>query len=85
MDVLNVIQSVGFPIACCVFLGYFIKTQNTQYREDVKEMTEKHENAVKEITEKYENAVREFSKSLDSNTQVLTRIEAKLGPEINSD
>ena len=74
MDILNVIQSVGFPIACCVFLGYFIKTQNAQYREDVKE-----------ITEKYENAVREFSKSLDSNTQVLTRIEAKLGPETNSD
>ena len=74
MDVLNVIQSVGFPIACCVFLGYFIKTQNAQYREDVKE-----------ITEKYENAVREFSKSLDSNTQVLTRIEAKLGPENDSD
>ena len=74
MDVLNVIQSVGFPIACCVFLGYFIKTQNAQYREDVKE-----------ITEKYEKAVREFSKSLDSNTQVLTRIEAKLGPENDSD
>lgn len=74
MDILNVIQSVGFPIACCVFLGYFIKTQNAQYREDVKE-----------ITEKYENAVREFSKSLDSNTQVLTRIEAKLGPENDSD
>ena len=74
MDILNVIQSVGFPIACCVFLGYFIKTQNAQYREDVKE-----------IPEKYENAVREFSKSLDSNTQVLTRIEAKLGPENDSD
>lgn len=74
MDVLNVIQSVGFPIACCVFLGYFIKTQNAQYREDVKE-----------ITEKYEKAVKEFSKSLDSNTQVLTRIEAKLGPENDSD
>lgn len=74
MDVLNVIQSVGFPIACCVFLGYFIKTQNAQYREDVKE-----------ITEKYEKAVKEFSKSLDNNTQVLTRIEAKLGPENDSD
>ena len=74
MDILNVIQSVGFPIACCVFLGYFIKTQNAQYREDVKE-----------ITEKYEKAVKEFSKSLDSNTQVLTRIEAKLGPENDSD
>lgn len=75
MDVfLNIIQTVGFPIACCVFLGYFIKTQNTQYREDVKS-----------ITDKYEQAVKEFSKSLDSNTQVLTRLEAKLGADEVSD
>lgn len=71
---LNIIQTVGFPIACCVFLGYFIKTQNTQYREDVKS-----------ITDKYEQAVKEFSKSLDSNTQVLTRLEAKLGADELSD
>lgn len=69
MDViLNVIQSVGFPIACCVFLGYYMKTQNDEYRDDVKN-----------ITEKYERAIEKFSKSIDKNTQVLTSLESKLG------
>ena len=68
MDVvINLIQTMGFPIAACVFLGYYIKTQNAQYREDVKV-----------LTEKYEAAIDKFSKSIDKNTEVLNRLEAKL-------
>lgn len=66
-DFLNILQSVGFPIAACVFLGYFIKTQNAQYREDVQN-----------ITDKYESAIKDFKESLDKNTQVLTRLDARL-------
>lgn len=68
MDVvLQIIQTVGFPIACCVFLGYFIKKQNDEYREDVRN-----------ITEKYESAIEKFGNSIDKNTIVLTSLEAKL-------
>lgn len=68
MDVvINLIQTMGFPIAACVFLGYYIKTQNAQYREDVKQ-----------LTEKYEAAIDKFSRSIDKNTEVLNRLEAKL-------
>lgn len=68
MDVvINLIQTMGFPIAACVFLGYYIKTQNAQYREDVKI-----------LTEKYEAAIDKFSHSIDKNTEVLNRLEAKL-------
>ena len=66
--VLQIVQTVGFPIACCLFLGYYIKQQNSEYREDVKN-----------ITEKYEKAIEKFSKSIDKNTQVLTSLESKLG------
>lgn len=68
MDVaLQIIQTVGFPIAACVFLGLFVKKQNDEYREDVKT-----------ITEKYEGAIDRFSKSIDKNTNVLISLEAKL-------
>lgn len=68
MDViLQIIQTVGFPVACCVFLGYFIKKQNDEYREDVRN-----------ITEKYETAIEKFGNSIDKNTIVLTSLEAKL-------
>lgn len=66
-DFLNILQNVGFPIAACAFLGYFIKTQNAQYREDVQN-----------ITDKYELAIKDFKESLDKNTQVLTRLDARL-------
>lgn len=65
---LQIIQTVGFPIACCVFMGYYIKTQNNEYREDVKA-----------LTDKYERAIDKFSKSIDKNTQILTALDAKLG------
>lgn len=69
MDIiLQIIQTVGFPIACCIFLGYYIKTQNNEYREDVKA-----------LTDKYERAIDKFSKSIDKNTQILTALDAKLG------
>ena len=68
MDIaLQIIQSVGFPIACCLFLGYYIKRQNEYYREDVKT-----------ITEKYEKAIDKFSRSIDKNTLILTAIETRL-------
>ena len=65
--ILQVIQSVGFPIACCVFLGYFIKKQSDEYREDVKD-----------ITEKYNEAIKDFRKALERNTIVLSAIDKKL-------
>lgn len=68
--VINLIQTIGFPFAACVFLAYYIKTQNEEYREDVKQ-----------ITEKYETAIDKFSQSIDKNTKVLTCLEAKLDNE----
>lgn len=65
--VLQIIQTIGFPIACCLFLGLFVKKQNDEYREDVRS-----------ITDKYELAIEKFSNSLDQNTRVLTSLEAKL-------
>lgn len=71
---LEIIKTVGFPIASCIFLGWYLKTQTDQYREDVQK-----------ITEKYEKAIEKFSKSIDKNTLVLTSLENRLGMEGNRD
>lgn len=67
---LEIIKTVGFPIACCLFLGWYLKTQTDQYRADIKA-----------ITEKYEKAIEKFSKSIDKNTLILTSLESRLGIE----
>ena len=33
----QMITSLGFPIACCLALGAYVKMQNNQMREDAKE------------------------------------------------
>ena len=85
----NIIQQMGFPIACCVFLGFFVKQLNDQYREDVKALSEKHEantrqiseryeKALSDVTEKYNENISKFSDAVDRNTQVLTAIKTQL-------
>ena len=71
MDVvLQIIQTIGFPIAACIFLGLFVKKQNDEYREDVKA-----------ITDKYDISIEKFSNSIDQNTKVLTSLAEKLNKE----
>lgn len=77
-DILNLIQTLGFPTAVCIFLAYYIKTQNDKYREDVEKLNTQYREDVQRITEKYEVAIKDFQESLDKNTQVLTRLDARL-------
>ena len=94
--IVSIIQTIGFPIACCLFLGFFVKQLNDQYRDDVKTLSERHEENTRQISERYESAVAEmtakydrqidkFAGSIDRNTQVLTALEAKLERKGESD
>lgn len=66
-QVVNIIEHLGFPIAICLFLAYYIKTMTDQFRGDVKE-----------ISSKYENAIEKFTKSMDKMTRILSSLEVKL-------
>lgn len=37
MDFTTLIQNVGFPIACCIALGYYLNSKDKADREDRKE------------------------------------------------
>lgn len=76
--VMNIIQTLGFPVACCAFLAYYIKKQNDEYRADVQSITAKYEQALSEMSEKYDKQIEKFSSSIDRNTQVLTALQAKI-------
>ena len=77
-SILQVIQTVGFPIACCVFLGYFIKKQSDDYKESVKKLSDEYREDVKKITDDYNESIKEFRKTIEKNTLVLTGIGNKL-------
>ena len=67
----QIIASLGFPIACCLALGAYVKMQNDQIREDNKEDKEM---LLNELT--YSREVN--AKLLASNEVLAKEISTKL-------
>lgn len=74
MEVLTqIITSVGFPIAMCLLMGYWIKTTHDDHREDIKRLQENHADETKSMTE-----------ALNNNTIALQKLIDKIGDEYDS-
>ena len=67
----EMIASLGFPIACCLGLAYYVKMQNDQIREDNKEDKEMWLNELS-----YSREVN--AKLLASNEVLAKEISTKL-------
>lgn len=74
MDVIQVIQNLGFPIACVVGMGWYIYRITNNYREDIQRLSDARDKAAQEMRE-----------ALESNTLVISELTAflktKLGEE----
>lgn len=62
-QVINVIQSVGFPIVMCGAMGWFVY-----------HMYNKNTEMIKELTETHDKEVRELQNAIDNNTIALTKV-----------
>ena len=62
-DFVQIISTIGFPIACCLAMGYFFKYITDKDREERQALSERHDNEMKEITELYEI----YNKKLEGN------------------
>lgn len=69
-DVINLIQSLGFPIACVVALFAMWQSEVKAHDEEMDKMRTALEEQSKSTTE-----------ALNNNTVILTRILEKLGVE----
>lgn len=67
-EVLTIINTVGFPVAMCIFLCWYIKDATEKNREEIKKINEEHREEVKEIT-----------RALENNTLALTKLCEKMG------
>lgn len=57
------ILSVGFPILCCIALGWYIYKRDQKYEQIIERMNLKHEQEIEKI-----------KNSLDNNTKVMTEL-----------
>lgn len=71
MDVQSILQAittVGFPIVCCLGLGWYIKYVTDRNREDINKITELHRTEMSEM-----------SIAINNNTIALQKLCDKLG------
>lgn len=67
MDVIQLISSVGFPIVACLGMGWYVKYQTDNYRNEVQDMRKEHKDEIAKITQ-----------ALNNNTQAVTKLCDKL-------
>lgn len=70
-QVIELIGSFGFPIAACIWLGYYVKELMKQYREDIARLQQLHRQEITAFKNEMETAV-------NNNTLALTELIAKL-------
>lgn len=63
MDILNLIQNVGFPMACVCVCGWYIFKLNQDYRSDIKNLTAQKDKALMDL-----------QVSLNNNTIALSEL-----------
>ncbi len=64
-EIVTIISSLGFPIFCCLALGYYVKTQTDSYRNDVKELQNQHKEEITKVTEALNNNTVALQKLVD--------------------
>lgn len=62
-DIGNLIASLGFPIAACLGLGWFVVKQFESNNKEIREMRVEHQDEIAKVTE-----------ALNNNTIALTKL-----------
>lgn len=65
---IEAITTVGFPIAMCLILMYYVKYMTDSNKAEIDRLTQQHRDEIKEVTTAIEN-----------NTVALTKLVERLG------
>lgn len=53
--IVQIISTVGFPIACCIAMGVYVKYITDKNREEVSKLNEEHKEEMSEVTKAINN------------------------------
>lgn len=63
--VVQVVSTLGFPIAACCAMGWFVVTTTNKHREEVSKLHEQHAEEMKEVTVAINNNTLALQKVCD--------------------
>ena len=96
-DVVQMITTLGFPIVCCIFLGWYVKysidkytnmiaSLNSEHREDLTKMNEQHTKEITELNAIHRDETNSLKDALNNNTLALQKLCDRLvGKEFNNE
>lgn len=71
-SVTQIIANVGFPIAMCGMLGFYVKYTHDDHRKDIQRINDMHDKEVSELTT-----------AINNNTLVMQKLLDKIGDNDN--
>lgn len=71
----QLIGSVGFPIACCVAMGYYVHEETNKQREQISEIEKRHTDEMNSITTALNNNTLALQKLSDRLEMGVLKIE----------
>lgn len=78
-DVITIIQTVGFPIACCIGLFiYLIKTAKA-HKEEVNELKQAIYDLRTSVSDSMTQQNKELTQAINNNTIAMQRLADKIG------
>lgn len=72
--IVTAISTVGFPVICCIGMGWYVKYSTDRQREDTKELNAQHSAEMLAFKDEIKDA-------LNNNTIALTKLCEKLDKE----
>jgi len=68
-DVVQLVTTVGFPIAMCLILAWYVKTRDDAHLEQINLINEQHKEESKAMTEALQNNTLTVQKLVDLLTK----------------
>ena len=92
MDVTQLISTFGFPIAACIFLGWYvlhstdkytkmIESLNSQSRQDIMNINEQRANEVRELNLMHKEETNGLKDALNNLALVMKELLARIDKE----
>lgn len=71
----QLIGSVGFPIACCIAMGYYVHEETNKQRDQISEIEKRHSDEMTSITEALNNNTLALQKLTDRLDMGVLKVE----------
>ena len=80
----SLISQLGFPLAACIALGFFVYKMWQRQSEEADKMTKQFTETVERLTESHHEEMKGIQQALTDNTIVMNKLIAKLdeNPEV---